>query len=109
MLFAQLELPEPEQFWYRSFDGKKIEGWILKPPDFSPSKKYPLILEIHGGPHTAYGPGFSTDVLANINSRGAVRPAVMTQTSTQAAGKAAATAPAKPAGTTTAPSASGTG
>ena len=47
--------------------------------------------------------GFSTDVLANINSRGAVRPAVMTQTSTQAAGKAAATAPAKPAGTTTAP------
>ncbi|HEY9514244.1 MAG TPA: S9 family peptidase [Gemmatimonadaceae bacterium] len=54
-LFVQLELPEPEQFWYRSFDGKKIEGWILKPPDFSPSKKYPLILEIHGGPHTAYG------------------------------------------------------
>jgi biopolymer transport protein ExbB len=47
--------------------------------------------------------GFSTDILANINSRGAVRPAVMTQTSTQAAGKAAATAPAKPAASTTAP------
>ncbi len=41
--------------------------------------------------------GFSTDILANINSKGAVRPAVMTQTSTQQAGKAAATAPAKPA------------
>jgi biopolymer transport protein ExbB len=47
--------------------------------------------------------GFSTDVLANINSRGAVKPAVLTQTSTQQAGKAAATAPAKPAATTTAP------
>jgi biopolymer transport protein ExbB len=45
--------------------------------------------------------GFSTDVLANINSGGAVRPAVLTQASTQQAGKAAATAPARPAGTTT--------
>jgi biopolymer transport protein ExbB len=41
--------------------------------------------------------GFSTDILANINSKGAVKPAVMTQTSTQQAAKAAATAPAKPA------------
>ena len=49
--------------------------------------------------------GFSTDVLANITSRGAVRPAVITKTSTQQAGKAAATAPAtaKPATTTTRP------
>jgi biopolymer transport protein ExbB len=49
--------------------------------------------------------GFSTDILANINSRGAVKPALMTQTSTQQAGKAAATAPARPAtgATTTAP------
>ncbi|GGD85192.1 biopolymer transporter ExbB [Tsuneonella deserti] len=45
--------------------------------------------------------GFSTDVLANINSRGAVKPAVMTQTSTQQAGKAATTAPAKPVASTT--------
>ena len=54
-LFTQLELSKPEQFWYRSFDGKKIEGWILKPPGFTAGKKYPMILEIHGGPHTAYG------------------------------------------------------
>ena len=46
--------------------------------------------------------GFSTDILANINSKGAIKPAVMTATSTQQAAKAAATAPAKPA-TTTAP------
>src|SRR5579871_1318296 len=54
-LFAQLNLTAPEEFWYTSFDGKRIEAWIQKPPDFDPSKKYPLILDIHGGPHTAYG------------------------------------------------------
>src|SRR5438309_5629296 len=44
-----------EDFWYASFDGKKIETWIMKPVGFTPGKKYPLILNIHGGPHTAYG------------------------------------------------------
>ena len=57
-LFSQLNLSEPEEFWYSSFDGKKIHGWILKPPDFDASKKYPMILEIHGGPHTEYGWAF---------------------------------------------------
>ncbi len=57
-LFSQLQLSEPEEIWYTSFDGKKIHGWILKPPDFNPAKKYPLILEIHGGPHTEYGWAF---------------------------------------------------
>ncbi|HEY6970045.1 MAG TPA: S9 family peptidase [Candidatus Angelobacter sp.] len=54
-LFSQLNLTPPEEIWYTSFDGKKIQAWIQKPPDFDPSKKYPLILDIHGGPHTAYG------------------------------------------------------
>jgi len=54
-LFKDIEQSEPEEIWYRSFDGKQIQGWILKPPDFDASKKYPLILEIHGGPHSAYG------------------------------------------------------
>jgi dipeptidyl aminopeptidase/acylaminoacyl peptidase len=54
-LFSQLNIPAPEEIWYNSFDGKKIEAWIQKPPDFDPSKKYPLILNIHGGPHSAYG------------------------------------------------------
>jgi dipeptidyl aminopeptidase/acylaminoacyl peptidase len=54
-LFSQLNLTEPEEIWYTSFDGKKIHGWIQKPPDFDASKKYPLILNIHGGPHAAYG------------------------------------------------------
>ena len=58
-LFGQVKLSEPEEFWYTSFDGKKIQGWILKPPSFDASRKYPLILEIHGGPHSAYGNTFT--------------------------------------------------
>jgi dipeptidyl aminopeptidase/acylaminoacyl peptidase len=58
-LQSQLTMTEPEEFWYTSFDGKKIQGWILKPPAFDASKKYPLILEIHGGPHSAYGNTFT--------------------------------------------------
>jgi dipeptidyl aminopeptidase/acylaminoacyl peptidase len=54
-LFNDIQQSEPEEIWYKSFDGKNIQGWILKPPDFDASKKYPLILEIHGGPHAAYG------------------------------------------------------
>jgi len=54
-LWAKLNLTEPEEIKYKSFDGKTIEAWVQKPPDFDPSKKYPLILNIHGGPHTAYG------------------------------------------------------
>jgi dipeptidyl aminopeptidase/acylaminoacyl peptidase len=58
-LFNGLELTEPEEFWYSSFDGRKIQGWILKPPAFDPSRKYPLIVQIHGGPHAAYGNTFT--------------------------------------------------
>jgi len=54
-LFSKLNLTEPEEIWYDSFDGKHIEAWLQKPPNFDPHKKYPLILNIHGGPHVAYG------------------------------------------------------
>jgi dipeptidyl aminopeptidase/acylaminoacyl peptidase len=54
-LWSQLNLSEPEEINYKSFDGLPIQGWIQKPPDFDPNKKYPLILNIHGGPHAAYG------------------------------------------------------
>jgi dipeptidyl aminopeptidase/acylaminoacyl peptidase len=54
-LWSQLNLTAPEEINYSSFDGKRIQGWIQKPPDFDPQKKYPLILNIHGGPHAAYG------------------------------------------------------
>jgi dipeptidyl aminopeptidase/acylaminoacyl peptidase len=54
-LWSQLNLTAPEEINYTSFDGKRIQGWIQKPPDFDASKKYPMILNIHGGPHAAYG------------------------------------------------------
>jgi dipeptidyl aminopeptidase/acylaminoacyl peptidase len=54
-LFSKLNLTDPEEIWYQSADGKKIHAWIQKPPDFDANKKYPLILNIHGGPHAAYG------------------------------------------------------
>lgn len=54
-LFSKLNLTEPDDVWYTSFDGKKIQTWVQKPPNFDPSKKYPVILNIHGGPHAAYG------------------------------------------------------
>ncbi len=45
-----------------SVDDRELQAWIVKPPGFDATKQYPLILEIHGGPHTAYGPEFSTEV-----------------------------------------------
>jgi dipeptidyl aminopeptidase/acylaminoacyl peptidase len=54
-LFSELDVPAPEEIWFPSFDGRRIQGWILKPPAFDPAKKYPLVLQIHGGPHSAYG------------------------------------------------------
>jgi dipeptidyl aminopeptidase/acylaminoacyl peptidase len=54
-LFKDIRQSEPEEIWYRTFDGKQVQGWILKPPDFEAGKQYPMILEIHGGPHAAYG------------------------------------------------------
>ena len=57
------ELAEIERFtWESSADGREIEGWIAYPPNFDPEQTYPMILEIHGGPHTAYGPHFSAEV-----------------------------------------------
>ena len=48
-----------EEIWYRSSDGTRIQGWIVKPPQFDASRKYPLMLSIHGGPHSMYNVGFN--------------------------------------------------
>jgi dipeptidyl aminopeptidase/acylaminoacyl peptidase len=51
-----------EEFWYESSkDKRKIQGWVIQPPGFDPSKKYPLILEIHGGPFGDYGDRFDLE------------------------------------------------
>ena len=60
-LLAQKKLGEVEEFWFESsLDRRKIQGWIVKPPSFDPGRKYPLILEIHGGPFANYGDRFDT-------------------------------------------------
>jgi acylaminoacyl-peptidase len=62
-LFGHKELGKVEEIWYESsFDGRPVHGWVVTPPGFDPSKKYPLVLEIHGGPHTDYGDRFSVEV-----------------------------------------------
>jgi acylaminoacyl-peptidase len=62
-----------------SIDQRKIQGWIIKPPGFDSARKYPLILEIHGGPFANYGPRFAANlqlyaaheyVVLYINPRG---------------------------------------
>lgn len=58
VLLEGIALGAVEELWYASFDGRRIQGWLVKPPDFDPAERYPLILQIHGGPHTAYGSGF---------------------------------------------------
>jgi len=62
-LFSHKALGEVEEIrWTSSAGGLEVEGWVVKPPNFDPSKRYPLILEIHGGPFAAYGPHFSAEI-----------------------------------------------
>ncbi|MGH9844425.1 MAG: S9 family peptidase [Blastocatellia bacterium] len=61
-LLGARKLGQVEEIWYESSkDKRKIQGWIIKPPDFDPAKKYPLILEIHGGPFADYGDRFDLE------------------------------------------------
>ncbi|GCE03149.1 S9 family peptidase [Dictyobacter aurantiacus] len=57
-LLDEIFLAHPERIIYTGADGWEIEGWILKPQNFEPAHKYPLVVEIHGGPNTGYGYGF---------------------------------------------------
>ncbi len=58
-LLTGVTLGDVEPIRYSSSGGASIEGWIVKPPFFDPSKRYPLVLEIHGGPHGMYNVGFN--------------------------------------------------
>jgi dipeptidyl aminopeptidase/acylaminoacyl peptidase len=52
---SDIHIAKPERVEFAGAQGWTVEGWVLKPADFDPAKKYPMILEIHGGPNTAYG------------------------------------------------------
>ena len=61
-LLGHKELGQVEEIWWESsFDGRRIQGWITKPPGFNSANKYPLILEIHGGPFANYGDRFAAE------------------------------------------------
>lgn len=56
--FANVELAVPEEIEFAAQDGWKVHGWMLKPVGYKPGEKYPLVLQIHGGPHSMYGNTF---------------------------------------------------
>jgi dipeptidyl aminopeptidase/acylaminoacyl peptidase len=58
-VLAGKKLGALEEIWYASTSGTRVQGWVVKPPNFDASKKYPMIMEIHGGPHGMYNVGFS--------------------------------------------------
>ena len=59
-VLAGVTLGEVEQIWTESsYDGLPIHGWVIKPPGFDPSRRYPMMLVIHGGPHAMYNGGFN--------------------------------------------------
>nr|WP_010131045.1 prolyl oligopeptidase family serine peptidase [Microbulbifer agarilyticus] len=56
-------MAQVEEITYTSsYDGREIQGWVAYPPNFDPEKKYPLLLEIHGGPFANYGPRFAAEI-----------------------------------------------
>lgn len=62
-LFADKQLGNVKEIWWKSsYDNRDIQGWIVTPPNFDSTKKYPLILEIHGGPFASYGSVFSAEI-----------------------------------------------
>jgi dipeptidyl aminopeptidase/acylaminoacyl peptidase len=58
-VLAGKKIGDLHEIWYTSTDGLRIQGWYITPPDFDPSRKYPMQLHIHGGPHSMYGVGFN--------------------------------------------------
>lgn len=53
-VLSGLKLGQAEELWYTSSDGLKVQGWLIKPADFEPGRKYPMVLWIHGGPWSMY-------------------------------------------------------
>jgi dipeptidyl aminopeptidase/acylaminoacyl peptidase len=58
-LLTGMQLAKAEEINFTSSGGAKVQGWVVKPPEFDPNKKYPLILEIHGGPYSEYNVAFN--------------------------------------------------
>jgi dipeptidyl aminopeptidase/acylaminoacyl peptidase len=57
-LLKELDIAKPQTAWVKTADGTRCQVWIMKPANFKRGRKYPAVLEIHGGPHAQYGLGF---------------------------------------------------
>lgn len=53
-----IKLSEPEEMWLESSDGSQVHTWVMYPTEYLAPKRYPVVLEVHGGPHAQYGWGF---------------------------------------------------
>jgi dipeptidyl aminopeptidase/acylaminoacyl peptidase len=80
-ILAQVEMNEPEKFWFEGAEGTKVEAMLIRPPHFDPAQKYPMLELLHGGPQTmwsdAWGYRWNPQVFAGagyvilmINRRG---------------------------------------
>ena len=58
-VLANLKLGEVEELWFKSPNGLDLQGWLIKPAEFDPAKKYPMLLWIHGGPWAMYSVRFN--------------------------------------------------
>ena len=68
-LVSEVAFSDAERFTYPSVGGREIEGWLMKPYGWQPGKKYPVVLYIHGGPHSQYGEGWF-DEFQNLAAQG---------------------------------------
>ena len=50
-----------EEYWWKAADGADVHGWLIKPMDFDPAKKYPMMVRVHGGPQQMWVNGFRTE------------------------------------------------
>ncbi len=57
-LYAQYHFPDAEEIWYEGAEGTRVHGFLVKPIDFDPSAKYPMLVRIHGGPQQMFGYAF---------------------------------------------------
>jgi len=57
-MLEEYDLVVREPYWFETFDGLQVKGYISKPVDYKPGEKYPTLLVIHGGPHGCYGYSF---------------------------------------------------
>jgi dipeptidyl aminopeptidase/acylaminoacyl peptidase len=70
-LLREVAMRDAERFTFRSVGGLQIEGWLMKPFGYDSTRRHPLVLYIHGGPHSAYGENWF-DEFQNLAGAGAM-------------------------------------